>query len=77
MHGLSYAWRSGGPTKRIPCSNQTMKVTPNLYAALCENGLKAEVADRWLWADAICINQSNDGEKAVEVKCMNKIYTAA
>ncbi|KAL8795804.1 MAG: hypothetical protein Q9182_007478 [Xanthomendoza sp. 2 TL-2023] len=74
---LSYTWGSEGPTKPMQCGSQTMKITPNLHAALCEISLKAEVAGKWLWVDAVCIDQKNEGEKAVEVKRMNLIYTAA
>ena len=74
---LSYTWGSEGSTKPMRCDSQTMKVTPNLYAALCEISLKAEVADKWLWVDAVCIDQKNETEKAIEVKRMHLIYTAA
>ena len=74
---LSYTWGSEGPSKLIQCGSQALKVSPNLYAALCEISLKAEVADKWLWVDAVCIDQRNEREKAVEVKRMNLIYTAA
>lgn len=74
---LSYTWGSEGPTKLIPCGSQNLKVTSNLYAALCEISHKTEVADKWLWVDAVCIDQKNETEKAVEVTRMNLIYTAA
>ncbi|KAL8821404.1 MAG: hypothetical protein Q9223_000553 [Gallowayella weberi] len=74
---LSYTWGSQGPTKLMQCGSQVINVTPNIYAALCEISLKAEVADKWFWVDAVCIDQQNEKEKAVEVKRMNLIYTAA
>ncbi|KAI4233939.1 MAG: hypothetical protein LQ352_008207 [Teloschistes flavicans] len=74
---LSYTWGSEGPTKLIPCGSQSLMVTTNLYAALCEISLKTEVADKWFWVDAVCIDQKSETEKAVEVKRMNLIYTMA
>lgn len=68
--------------KRGPCRTDTLRRLDDeshakLYAALCEISLKAEVADRWLWVDAVWMNQNNNGEKAVEVKRMYEIYIAA
>jgi hypothetical protein len=33
--------------------------------------------DRWLWADAICINQSNVSEKSSQVAAMGNIFEIA
>ena len=74
---LSYTWGTEGFTQPIPCGNQTMMVTPNLYSALCEISQKEEIVHKWVWVDAIRINQRNNKEKAVEVKRMNEIYTCA
>ncbi|KAL8837898.1 MAG: hypothetical protein Q9176_005374 [Flavoplaca citrina] len=74
---LSYTWGTEDPIESVRCDDQTLKVTPNLHAALSEISLKGEFSDRWLWIDAVCINQNNAEEKAVEVKRMDSIFTNA
>ena len=71
---LSYTGGTEDPMESVHCDDQTLKVMPNLYAALSGISLKGEFSDRWLWIDALCINQNNAEEKAVEVKRMDVIY---
>jgi hypothetical protein len=50
-------------------------VTSNLHAALCD--LRDESRVSRLWVDALCINQSDLGEKGTQVAMMGNIYVAA
>jgi hypothetical protein len=50
-------------------------VTPNLAEAL--RGLRDSATPTRLWADAICIDQSNNEEKNQQVRRMGTIYTNA
>ena len=59
---------NGGPHLPLP-------ITASLNHALRRFRLPAE--ERRLWADAICIDQKNDREKADQVFIMDKIYTIA
>ncbi|MCJ1448706.1 MAG: hypothetical protein MMC23_009223 [Stictis urceolatum] len=74
---LSYAWGTGQATESVSCGEQALQVTPNLYAALHEIGMKEEFANQCIWIDAICIDQSNGDEKAVEVKRMEVVFAQA
>jgi len=72
---LSYVW--GDPYQTLPIyvdSNQ-FPVTINLHAALLR--LRDHSFERTMWVDAICIDQSNNGERKQQVQLMAKIYSNA
>ena len=69
---LSYVWGSRDPSTFIQLNGQPFQVTPNLQAAL--KRLRLVDSRRTLWVDAICINQADDAEKAVQVVMMGDIY---
>jgi hypothetical protein len=71
---LSYCWGSSARTKAINCDDKRLMVTTSLYSAL--RRLRA-AGFRRIWADAICINQSDDVEKAAQVQTMGQIYKRA
>jgi hypothetical protein len=50
-------------------------VTENLDHAL--RRLRRRLGPRWLWADAMCIDQKNDREKEVQIPLMVEIYRGA
>lgn len=50
-------------------------MTKNLYAALLQ--LRDPFFERVLWVDAICINQSDEEEKAQQVTSMTRIFGLA
>jgi len=70
---ISYVW--GEPILEFPVYNVSdgtqLFVTRNLHCALRQ--LRHAVSVRWLWADAICIDQRNDQEKAKQIPFMVKI----
>ncbi|MCJ1263714.1 hypothetical protein MMC22_003584 [Lobaria immixta] len=73
---LSYTW--GQTTANIPITinNQhDFLVTENLAAAL--RRLRRTVEPRWLWIDAICIDQNNKAERGQQVAMMGEIYKRA
>lgn len=84
---LSYCW--GGPSLDRPVSvnGSQVLITESLETALlslrCKDGVppnESEGIDEpgfFLWADAICINQSDDVEKTSQVQIMRYIYKAA
>jgi hypothetical protein len=51
------------------------KVQPDLLAAL--KALRHPQEDRYLWIDAICINQADIGERNHQVEMMSTIYGQA
>ncbi|KAK3695983.1 hypothetical protein LTR37_018201 [Vermiconidia calcicola] len=73
---LSYAW--GDPSVRVPIliDGQVFLVTLNLHEAL--KGLRDKGAfSDYLWADAICINQSDLAERGQQVGMMGDVYRRA
>jgi hypothetical protein len=67
---LSYVW---GSTELVECITLNQKrhwITDNLYSAL--QCLRLHDRDRYLWIDAICIDQSNKEEQGSQVQQMGK-----
>jgi ankyrin repeat protein len=72
---LSYVW---GSTELVECITLNQKrhwITDNLYSAL--QCLRLHDRDRYLWIDAICIDQSNKEEQGSQVQQMGKIFSSA
>ena len=72
---LSYAWGDSPASVPIDLDGEPFLVTPSLHNALLE--LRERDADRILWIDAICINQSNLSERGHQVSRMADIYGKA
>jgi hypothetical protein len=73
---ISYCWGGQHPIFPIICNGQTMEITKNLADALF--AVSQDTSEPiWMWADAICINQSDDSEKSVQVELMRDIYRTA
>ncbi|KAL2065597.1 hypothetical protein VTL71DRAFT_3267 [Oculimacula yallundae] len=83
---LSYYWGDKKPTHAITITSivggpgalpqqKEFLIRPNLHAALVE--LRYEDEERWLWVDAVCIDQENQVEKTSQVSRMNEIYSEA
>jgi hypothetical protein len=86
FESLSYVW--GDPTERRRIyvrdaestnpHDQTLSyldVTVNLYAAM--HRIRDPVFPRLVWIDAVCIDQGNLDERAIQVQFMATIYTYA
>lgn len=73
---LSYAWGDQGKTKSITTpEGEAITVTANLYSAL--KRLRYTDEERTLWADAVCIDQSDMKERSQQVQLMGEIYAKA
>jgi hypothetical protein len=74
---ISYVW--GEPVFssmiRLRSRNIDIKITKKVDALL--RHLRKETVSRYLWVDAICLNQSDIGEKSVQVPLMGAIYNEA
>lgn len=71
---LSYTWGDAHANDKeiISVGETDVSVTGNLAHAL--RALRHKDAKRWLWIDAVCINQNDDGEKTAQVNMMRRIY---
>jgi hypothetical protein len=75
FEALSYAWGTQPASEHIVCNNAKLSISPHLLEGLWNISTVTFV--QWLWIDAICINQSDEIEKAVQVMQMDQIYSAA
>ena len=72
---LSYTWGNPHTTHCITFESKPFPVTENLYFALEQ--LRPTEVPRYLWIDALCIDQLNDVEKSAQVQLMGDIYKRA
>ena len=82
FEALSYVW--GEPTSshylqvRLTSEStapNTLRITRSLYNALRD--LRDNDGQRCVWADAVCIDQSNATERESQLQMMDKIYSRA
>lgn len=71
---LSYTWGASTETFTFSCNGQNLPVRENLLVALSH--LRG-IVDMPIWVDAMCINQSDDIEKIVQIQLMTEIYRGA
>ncbi|KAF2731738.1 hypothetical protein EJ04DRAFT_442505, partial [Polyplosphaeria fusca] len=72
---VSYAW--GEPHLEYPLYSRQyiFHITKNLDQALRKFRLKVD--KRWLWVDAVCINQQHYHEKSAQIPLMGDIFRGA
>ncbi|KAF2008632.1 heterokaryon incompatibility, partial [Aaosphaeria arxii CBS 175.79] len=73
---LSYCWGGSTATCHLQCNGKDLRIMQNLQQALL-NLRRSDSTLRWLWVDAICINQADDDEKAMQIPNMMYIYQQA
>ena len=72
---LSYAWGQHIFPELLHTHKGILKITENLALALRSLRFKDRV--RYLWVDAVCINQNDSTEKSRQVAMMSIIYKSA
>jgi hypothetical protein len=72
---LSYTW--GDTSVKVPtvCGGRRLEMMPNLQNGLRQ--LRLKTRSRMIWADAVCINQQDVGERSDQVNKMLWIYRGA
>ncbi|KAI0474712.1 heterokaryon incompatibility protein-domain-containing protein [Xylaria cf. heliscus] len=70
---LSYVWGDPTPVDKILLNGHELGITANLGAALRD--MRDASRTHRLWADAVCIDQSNILERSKQVGRMGEIYT--
>lgn len=72
---LSYAWGDVSRKRKILVGDLFISVSASLDSAL--RTLRDPRESRWVWADALCINQQDESEKGDQVRLMTRIYHQA
>ena len=72
---LSYVWSSEQKPEKIFIENKTLPITASLHTALIR--LRDQALGRFLWIDAVCIDQGDDREKEHQIGIMAHIYSQA
>lgn len=72
---VSYLWGNDNRTCLITIGDAELAITQNLYDLLLrlQDGVHAQL----LWADGVCINQEDEGEKEAQIPLMAEIYAKA
>ncbi|KAJ3951184.1 hypothetical protein N0V92_012419 [Colletotrichum tropicale] len=74
---LSYVWGKPASTSSIQIDGIDVRITDNLAEALTQVRDAYPGAPQRIWADALCINQSDTAEKNRQVPLMGNIYSLA
>ncbi|KAL2128350.1 hypothetical protein VTI74DRAFT_9291 [Chaetomium olivicolor] len=79
FNALSYVWGDPGDTTTMTVDGVPAVVTKSLAGALhsLRNCPTASFSAPLIWADALCINQRDNAERAQQVRIMADIYAAA
>jgi hypothetical protein len=74
---VSYAWGASTKVNWIRCNRSCLPVTKSVFDLLTDLGNPKLGTELPLWIDAICINQDDDAELAVQIRKMNWVYSQA
>lgn len=74
---ISYTWGDATDRKAIKCNGNDGSITRSLFDAL--RAFRRDLGEnaRILWADDVCIDQSNTPERSLQIQLMEHIYRAA
>ncbi|KAF4331547.1 het domain protein [Fusarium beomiforme] len=72
---ISYVWGNAGEVRSIQCRGHRVDITASLFQALRQ--MRHPRQQKRIWADALCINQSDTEEKSFQVNQMGDIYAHA
>ncbi|OGM44113.1 hypothetical protein ABOM_007286 [Aspergillus bombycis] len=72
---ISYTWGSALHPFTLHTSEGIIPITTSLYLAL--RRMRKRNKSRWVWVDAICINQSDSVEKPSQISMMPDIFRSA
>src|SRR4051812_18329920 len=71
----SYTWGEDEASEIIFLNERIFHVRPNLWSLLYYLSLGAKhAAWEYIWVDAVCIDQSNNKERELQVRVMDQTY---
>jgi hypothetical protein len=71
--GISYEWGYGTPCRSILVNDAPLLVTQRVFGILSER--RSNWRWKFLWIDAIYINQQDANEKTAQVRMMREIFS--
>lgn len=74
---LSYTWDNGPRKRSIPINGKRHTVSNHLWGVLHSIRDQRPSGHAFIWVDALCINQDNEDEKALQIAAMPFIYERA
>jgi hypothetical protein len=72
---ISYRWGPPIFDHKIICNGKLLRITGALHGALKLHRQQKHNKPQFLWADAICINQSDESEVNQQIHLMNEIFS--
>lgn len=77
FEAVSYVWGTAPATVEAICNGKPLLVTPTIRDMLEHLHLYRLAPQRPLWIDAICINQYDMDEKAIQIPSMHNVFSQA
>jgi ankyrin repeat protein len=74
---LSYAWGNPPAGCTVSVNRHEIKIRKNLWRFLRQARAAPQALFRYIWIDALCVDQSNAGERKHQVALMGEIFAAA
>jgi hypothetical protein len=75
FEALSYVWGDYNDRASLMIDGYAVEIHASLFNAI--HTLRCSTSERLIWADAICIDQSNNSERGHQVRIMSRIYETA
>ncbi|TRX88049.1 hypothetical protein FHL15_011051 [Xylaria flabelliformis] len=72
---ISYTWGKPVFSEIVMIDDDYLEITPSLSGALRQ--FRASSCLKWVWVDAVCINQKDNVEKSTQIPLMSDIYRNA
>ncbi|KAH7355251.1 heterokaryon incompatibility protein-domain-containing protein [Rhexocercosporidium sp. MPI-PUGE-AT-0058] len=72
---ISYLWGSSEKPQKVWCDGFSIDVTVSAMSVLHMAALNPALG--YIWIDALCIDQGNVSEKAVQIRLMRDVYSTA
>jgi hypothetical protein len=72
---MSYYWGTSPPDRFMPLTDGSHLLVTEVVQDMLTSIFRRD--DEYIWVDALCINQANNKEKAVQIGMMKDIYKSA
>lgn len=69
---ISHHWGQESASKAMRCNGNLLMVRPSLVECILDVSIFTQL--EWFWLDAICINQNDEKEKAIQVSLLWKLF---